>query len=82
MPPSLPSVETVARGLLPRFSEMFGRELVQLGEEQGGEGEEREEKGEIEELRRLVRGAEGDARDANEKSGGWRREPDLSRREM
>jgi lipoyl(octanoyl) transferase len=63
------SVRDVARGLLPRFEKTFGRELVGLD----GEGE-------VGELRELVERAESDAKEENERRGGWRSGPDLTKR--
>lgn len=72
LPTGLPGVRDVARGLLPRFEKVFGREVVQLKEGQG----------ELGEMWGLVQRAEEDARRLNKEQGGWAVEPDLSRREI
>ena len=68
---SLPSVENLAKSLIPRFGEVFRRDMMDLKEE-GGE--------EVEELRNLVDATEEAARKENEEKGGWATEPDLSGR--
>ncbi len=76
MPGSLVSVEGVARGLIPRFGEVLGREFVDLhdgGEDVGGE---------VQGLREMVGQAEEEAKLVNEATGGWASEPDLSKRVM
>jgi lipoyl(octanoyl) transferase len=69
MPTHSPSVQDVARGLLPRFGKVFGRELVEL----------KEETGEVGEMLELVRQAELHAKKEREKKGGWATEPDMSK---
>jgi len=74
IPVGLPSVRDVARGLMPRFAQVFGREVVKL---QTVDGETDEE---VRTLREIVDRAEEDARKENEQAGGWPSEPDLSGR--
>jgi lipoyl(octanoyl) transferase len=74
IPVGLPSVRDVARGLMPRFAQVFGREVVEL---QTVDGETDEE---VRTLREIVDRAEEDARKENEQAGGWPSEPDLSGR--
>ncbi|KAK4684075.1 hypothetical protein P7C73_g6130, partial [Tremellales sp. Uapishka_1] len=66
-----PTVQDVARGLIPCFEEVFGREMKALQAE--GEG--------LDEVRELVSAAEKEAERVAERDG-WRREPDLSKRSM
>lgn len=73
----LPSVRDVARGLVPRFGKVFGRELVELNpSNQSVEGDSQE----LEGMWNLVQKAEEDAKRINMESGGWASEPDLSKR--
>lgn len=74
LPPRMPSVEDAARSLMPAFEEVFGRPVLDVQGEQAGQDEE------VRELRELCAEAEEQARRENEQSGGWRTEPDLSRR--
>ncbi|KAK8854581.1 lipoyl(octanoyl) transferase [Kwoniella newhampshirensis] len=73
--PSLPSVADVAGDMVPKFGELFGREIVGLE----GEGKHGVVTEEIEEIRTLVKKAEADAKEQNGNSGGWATEPDLSK---
>jgi hypothetical protein len=65
--PHLLTVRDVARDLIPKFGEVYKREMRDLAD--GGESE----------LKDLVRGAEEAAVEQN-KARGWPSEPDLSRR--
>jgi len=65
--PQLPSVREVAGELIPKFGEVYKREMRDLAD--GGESE----------LRELVHQAEESAVEQIKK-GGWPREPDLSKR--
>jgi lipoate-protein ligase B len=65
--PRLPSVRDVAGELIPRFGEVYKREMRDLAD--GGESE----------LKDLVHQAEESAVEQN-KSRGWPSEPDLSKR--
>jgi hypothetical protein len=65
--PRLPSVMDVAGELVPKFGEVYNREMRDLAD--GGEAE----------LRELVHQAEETAIEQN-KSRGWPSEPDLSKR--
>jgi hypothetical protein len=58
LPPTLPSVQGVAEGLVPRFRKAYGRE----------------------ELREVIGLAEREAERVVKQMGGWRSEPDLSKR--
>ncbi|WWD19284.1 lipoyl(octanoyl) transferase [Kwoniella shandongensis] len=73
--PTLPSVANVAEDLVPKFGELFGREIISLHDE-GGEGAVEE----VMQIRELVKKAEEEAKEENAKSGGWATEPDLSKR--
>ncbi|TYJ53146.1 lipoyl(octanoyl) transferase [Cryptococcus floricola] len=72
IPACLPSVQGAAKKIVPRFAEMFGRNVEVLGRE----GEE----GEAGKIWELVKEAEQQAREENAKNGGWASEPDLNRR--
>ena len=65
--PQLPSVRQVAGELIPKFGEVYKREMRDLAD--GGESE----------LRELVHQAGESAVEQNKK-GGWPTEPDLSKR--
>lgn len=65
--PRLPSVRDVAEDLIPRFGQVYKREMRDLAD--GGESE----------LRDMVAKAE-EAAVAQNKRGGWPSEPDLSKR--
>lgn len=65
--PRLPSVKQVAEDLIPKFGEVYKREIRDLAD--GGESE----------LRELVQKAEETAVEQNKKRG-WPTEPDLSMR--
>lgn len=71
IPSRLPSVQDVAKSIMPRFGEIFGREIKALDARDSGEA------GEVWEL---VQKAEQDARKENAKHGGWSSEPGLSQR--
>ena len=75
MPGRLPTVEGAARALLPKFENVFRREFIDLAADGDGEGE-------VEELREMVGKAEAEAREVNERAGGWASEPDLNIREI
>jgi len=64
----LPSVKDVAGELIPKFGEVYKREMRDLAD--GGESE----------LRELVQQAEETAVEQNKKGGGWPTEPDLRKR--
>jgi len=66
-PSRLPSVRDVAGELIPKFGEVYKREMRNLAD--GGESE----------LKELVHQAEETAVEQNKK-GGWPSEPDLSKR--
>lgn len=74
IPVGLPSVRDVARGLMPRFGAVFGREMIEL------QPADRESDEEVKAMREIVDRAEEDARKENEQAGGWPSEPDLSGR--
>ncbi|AFR96698.1 lipoyl(octanoyl) transferase [Cryptococcus neoformans C23] len=71
IPSRLPSVQDVAKSIMPRFGEIFGREIKALDARDSGEAGE---------VWGLVQKAEQDARKENAKHGGWSSEPDLSQR--
>jgi lipoyl(octanoyl) transferase len=72
LPPVLPSVQGVAEGLVPRFQKAYGREVIPLDEPGGG--------ADVEELREVIGLAEREAERIVKQMGGWRSEPDLSKR--
>jgi hypothetical protein len=72
LPPTLPSVQGVAEGLVPRFRKAYGREVIPLNESGGG--------ADVEELREVIGLAEREAERVVKQMGGWRSEPDLSKR--
>ncbi|KIR28243.1 lipoyl(octanoyl) transferase [Cryptococcus deuterogattii 99/473] len=69
--PRLPSVQDVARSIMPKFGEMFGREIKALNSLDSGEAGE---------IWGLVQAAEQGAREKNDKCGGWPSGPVLSQR--
>lgn len=71
MPSKLPSVQDVARSIMPRFGETFGREIKALDDRDSGEAGE---------VWGLVQKAEQDAREENANHGGWPSEPDSTQR--
>ncbi|WVO21376.1 lipoyl(octanoyl) transferase [Cryptococcus decagattii] len=71
IPSRLPSVQDVARSIMPRFGEMFGREIKALDARDSGEAGE---------IWGLVQKAEQGARENNDKCGGWPSKPLLSQR--
>ncbi|WVO14543.1 lipoyl(octanoyl) transferase [Cryptococcus depauperatus] len=71
IPPTYPTVQEVASALLPRFGNMFGREMRPLDEESTGE---------ISQIFHLVKEAENRAREENAAHGGWLSKPDLTGR--
>ncbi|OCF32662.1 lipoyl(octanoyl) transferase [Kwoniella heveanensis CBS 569] len=86
IPPVPLTVRDTAEALIPKFGEMFNREILPLEESTemetksnlSGSGREGEE--EVAAIRRLVERAEEEARVENEKNGGWPDRPDLSKR--
>ncbi|WWC63557.1 lipoyl(octanoyl) transferase [Kwoniella dejecticola CBS 10117] len=72
--PTLPSVPDVAQALIPKFGELFSRDITPLREEKGGDDNE-----ELVQISSLVMAAEEEAERLN-KGKGWPGEPDLSRR--
>ncbi|WVW85361.1 lipoyl(octanoyl) transferase [Kwoniella bestiolae CBS 10118] len=72
--PDLPTVRQVAERLIPKFGELFSREIVPLQQEQGGGGE-------VQQIYELVVGAEEEAKRVNSQQGGWPEQPDLSRQD-
>lgn len=66
--PNLPSVRQTAQMLIPKFGQVYKREMKDLAD--GGEGE----------LQDLISRTEEDAIKQNKQSGGWPVEPDLSKR--
>jgi hypothetical protein len=66
--PKLPSVRETAKMLVPKFGEVYKREMRDLAD--GGENE----------LQDLISRTEEDAIKQNKGSGGWPTEPDLSKR--
>ncbi|WRT68635.1 lipoyl(octanoyl) transferase [Kwoniella shivajii] len=73
LPPALPSVNQVAHSLIPKFGEMFSRDIAPLTNENGEEGKE------LESILQLVEKAEKEAKDINQKHGRFPLEPDLSK---
>ncbi|WVQ79679.1 lipoyl(octanoyl) transferase [Cryptococcus sp. DSM 104549] len=70
IPPGYLSVQDVARELVPRFGDMFGRGTERLDDTATGE---------VGEIWALVQEAEAEAKKQNEASGGWPEAPDMSR---
>jgi lipoyl(octanoyl) transferase len=64
----LPSVRETAEELLPKFGQVYKREISSMAD--GGESE----------LQELLGRAEESAVEHNKRSGGWPSEPDLSKR--
>lgn len=79
MPPSLPGIREVAELLVPRFEAVYDRSIVDLGKDDA-ENDDVEKREEVQGLRELVYEAEEEARRVNARSGGWPKEPDLTRR--
>jgi lipoate-protein ligase B len=69
------SVGDVAKGLIPRLEGIWGRKMVDLGDD----ALEGEQEAEVNELREMCDQAERDAERMNVESGGWPDEPVLSR---
>ncbi|WWC90463.1 lipoyl(octanoyl) transferase [Kwoniella dendrophila CBS 6074] len=67
------TVEKVAKDLIPKFGELFSRDIIPLSSEI-------EDKTEIKQINELVQRAEVEAKAQNQKSNGWPDEPDLSRK--
>jgi hypothetical protein len=57
---------------VPRFRKAYGREVIPLNESGGG--------ADVEELREVIGLAEREAERVVKQMGGWRSEPDLSKR--
>jgi hypothetical protein len=68
-------VGDVAKGLIPRLEGIWGRKMVDLGDD----ALEGEQEAEVNELREMCDQAERDAERMNVESGGWPDEPVLSR---
>ncbi|WVQ95165.1 lipoyl(octanoyl) transferase [Kwoniella sp. CBS 9459] len=78
IPPVPLTVSDTAEALIPKFGQMFNRDILPLDEGSARGSEEESE--EVESIRRLVARAEEEARAENEKNGGWPSRPDLSKR--
>lgn len=75
-PTGLPSVYQVAEEIVPRFGNVFGRQMRRLEDSQiGSDGVSSE----IKEIWDIVRNAEHEASRVNKEKGGWASEPDLSK---
>lgn len=83
-----PAVTDAAAALSGLFAKAYGREMLglttrdeeRLALRSDTSGLDSEVIEEVEELRRLVGEAEEEARRVNKEVGGWRREPDTSKR--
>ncbi|WWC71330.1 lipoyl(octanoyl) transferase [Kwoniella pini CBS 10737] len=69
--PKLPTVNDVAQAMIPKFGELFSRDIIPL-QQQSSENKE------ISQITELVTAAEEEAKRLNEGKG-WPEEPDLSR---
>ncbi|WVR09400.1 lipoyl(octanoyl) transferase [Kwoniella sp. DSM 27419] len=74
-----PSVGDTAQALVPKFGEMFSRQIVPLSMEVDG-GADAPGAEEVRTIARLVHEAEQEAKAQNQQTGGWPEAPDLTRR--